>query len=573
MLLSHRVRNYVMKFQTKGFVGNHVLRNWLNSNSHSNSYIRNVKFGTHVLKTLLDFNSHSNSYVGNVKVACRDFSTGRRIKRLNSFGGLTSLNAEEGRFLEMFQEYFDRAAGFLDMEEDELNLIKGCDAVLRVSFPFKKSDGSIQVVKGYRAQHSKHRLPVKGGMRFASTVNLQEIEALAGLMTLKCATMDIPFGGGKGGVCIDPVDYSEKDLEKICRRFTIELAKKNFIGPGRDVAGPDLGTGEREMSWMADTYAMLFGRNDINAHGVVTGKPENFGGIAGRRQATGLGVFFCVKEIMNNKFWMRKAGYTDEELGYLGKRFAVQGFGQVGYHSAKFIQENGGIVVGICDRSGGILKNTGIDVEAVRKHKDETGTVLGAYDSREEKLDESIEGTDGVAAVLACDTDVLVLAATQQQINVSNADAVRAKLIFEAANGPVTPLAEEILDGKGCIVVPDVLVSAGGVTVSYFEWLKSLSNVRFGRLTKNWEEKSKTMLIDTWEQIGGEIDARRKAEIIAGPSEQDIVYSGLHDAMITASQATIATSQKLNCNLREAAYCNAIQKIHSSITNSGLLLA
>jgi len=219
------------------------------------------------------------------------------------------------------------------------------------------------------------------------------------------------------------------------------------------------------------------------------------------------------------------------------------------------------------------LRQDGLDVDAVKQYKDEQGTVIGSYDSRTESLDASEEGANGSSLILSADVDALVLAATQQQINSENADLIKARLIFEAANGPVTPLAEDVLRQNGCIIVPDILVSAGGVTVSYFEWLKSLSQVRFGRLTKKWEEKSKTMLIDTWEDIGGQIDPKKKASVVAGPSEQDIVNSGLQDAMIVATHATIQTAKSLNCNLREAAYCNAIKKIHSSLQNSGILLA
>ena len=344
------------------------------------------------------------------------------------------LPEEEPRFLEMFVEFFDRAAEHIKgIEEGSLEMIKGCDSVLRVTFPLKRSDGSIDVIQGYRAQHSHHRLPVKGGFRFAPTVNIQQIEALAGLMTLKCATVDVPFGGGKGGVCIDPNDYEPVELEKIVRRFTTELAKKSFIGPGRDVGGPDLGTGEREMSWIADTYSMLFGANDINASGVVTGKPESFGGIAGRTESTGFGASLVLNEFLNNAYVLGNSSLAGEAPGIEGRSIIVQGFGQVGYHSAKYIGEAGGLIIGVCDRSGGIIRRKGIDVEMLKRHKEQHKSILGAYSS--DDVDRELTGISGAGIMLDTPCDVLVLASSEQQLHCENADNILAKVILEAANG------------------------------------------------------------------------------------------------------------------------------------------
>ena len=364
--------------------------------------------------------------------------------RHHSFGGSSVLPDDEPRFLEMFAEFFDRGAEFVKgIEEGSLEMIKGCDSVLRVTFPLKRSDGSVEVIQGYRAQHSHHRLPVKGGYRFAPTVNIEQIEALAGLMTLKCATVDVPFGGGKGGVCIDPKDYEAVELEKIVRRFTTELAKKSFIGPGRDVGGPDLGTGEREMSWIADTYSMLFGANDINASGVVTGKPESFGGIAGRKQSTGYGAYLVLNEFLNNPFVLSKSTLEvdvdavskarSKSNGIKGKTVIIQGFGQVAYHSAKYIEEAGGIIIGVCDRTGGIIRRKGIDTAMLKKHKKAHRTILGAYTN--DDVDRELSGISGAGIMLDTPCDVLVLASSEQQVHCGNAHNILAKVIVEAANG------------------------------------------------------------------------------------------------------------------------------------------
>ncbi len=494
----------------------------------------------------------------------------RSFNRCFSSGSSLSLPTDEPRFLEMVKEYIDNAAPYMDAEEGDIELMKGCDAVLRVAFPFKRKDGTVQVIQGYRAHHSRHRLPVKGGMRFSSTVDLQEIEGMAALMTLKCAVMDVPFGGGKGGIRIDPSDYSEKELERIVRRFTTELAKKNFIGPGRDVPGPDLGTDAREMSWMADTYVKLFGASDIHAHGVVTGKRSSMGGIEGRTEATGLGVFYAVREFMSDAIVMERAKLGEHyKTNLVGRSFIIQGFGKVGYHAALYIHRAGGKIIGVSDSKCALLRRDGLDPEVLKEHKEETGSVSGAY--AEEDVDSQFHGED-VPRLFNEETDVLVLAAFQQQLHSQNAHLVKARIVVEAANGPITPMAESILEENGTIIVPDIIASSGGLTVSYFEWLKSLSNIKFGRLTKKWEERSKQYIIDAWEDLGGTIEEENKMRILQGPSERDIVFSGLADSMIVATHDTIETSKRLDCSLRAAAYINAMNKILNSVKHAGFLL-
>ena len=481
-----------------------------------------------------------------------------------AFGGTPGLE-DEPRFLEMVKLYFERAGEYVDIGEGELDLFMGCNAVLRVSFPFRNRDGEVEVLQGYRAQHSHHRVPIKGGIRFASTVNLQEVEALAALMTFKCAAMDVPFGGGKGGVRINPRDYTVEELEKICRRFTVELARKNFIGAGSDVWAPDLGTGPREMSWIADTYQYLYGHNDINALGCVTGKPPANGGIAGRFEATGLGVFLGIQQFLSNETVMAKTGLS---VGVDGKSVIVQGFGNVGYNAAKYLSREGAKIVGIIEFNSAVFRKEGLNVEKLMAYKEENDTVDGFPGA-----DVSYGSENDLSSLLEEECDILVPAAFQKQIHRGNADRIKAKIVCEASNGPTTPFAEDVLEKKGVLVIPDIILTGGGVTVSYFEWLKNLNHVRFGRLRKRWEEKSKKRLLKT--VLPGEtatIDADEE-DVFRGPTERDIVNSGLEETMIRAMQETVSTSEELDCNLRIAAYVNAIRKIQKCYEGSGLLFA
>lgn len=479
----------------------------------------------------------------------------------------STLPVGEVRFLDMWKEFFDEACTYVGVDSGDLDLIRECDAVLRVSFPFRRRDGSLEVITGYRAQHSHHHRPCKGGMRFAKGVDLQEIEALAAIMTFKCAAADLPFGGSKGGVRIDPSEFSPAELERICRRFTAELAKRQFIGPGRDVPGPDLGTSQREMAWIADTYAMLFSGQDINSGGVVTGKPMTLGGISGRVEAPGLGAVFAMEAFLSSPYFLELTGV---EPGLAGKRLVLHGFGKVGSYLATFAKQSGAVIIGVCDTKGGVYCEDGLDPEELKEHRDTTGSVVGF---QRPGLDIKQFNGDDHENMLNLDCDILVLASRQQVVHLANAKGIKARIVFEAANGPVTPAGQRILEANGVVIIPDIVGSAGGVTVSYFEWLKSLSNVRFGRLTKKWEERSKLLMIQTWEEMGGSIDESKRHEIIQGPSERDIVFSGLHDTMFNASEQTMKTAQELKCSLRVAAYVNGIRKIHGSMTDAGQLLA
>lgn len=420
------------------------------------------------------------------------------------------------------------------------------------------------MIYAYRAQHSHHFTPIKGGIRFSSTVDLQEIEALALLMTFKCAVVNVPFGGGKGGVKIDPRSYNEDELERITRRFAIEMAKCGFLGPSTDVPAPDLGTGPREMAWIADTYLNIKGVNDVHAMATVTGKPARFGGIEGRLEATGLGVFFGTREFLLNVEYMSKVGL---KTGIRGKKIVIQGFGNVGYWAAKYLHEGGANIVGVSELNSGIYNFNGIDVDKLKNYLLENDSFIGFPEAQLE-----FQGSE-THKLLEQECDVLIPAAFQKVIDKYNAGSIKAKIVCEAANGPITPEAEGILEERNILVVPDLLLNAGGVTVSYFEWLKNLSHVRFGRLTRIYEEEQNELLLNSvlFKERKPFFPLERRKEIVKGPTERDIVHSGLEETMIQACHETISTSKSYDCNLRLAAYINAIDKIRVTYEKRGLL--
>ena len=343
-----------------------------------------------------------------------------------------------------------------------------CNSVYAIQFPIRRN-GGYEVISAWRAQHSHHRVPVKGGIRYAPTVDEDEIKALAALMTYKCAIVDVPFGGAKGGVRIDTKKYTVTELEQITRRYTAELIKKNFIGAGIDVPAPDYGTGPREMAWIYDTYSAFY-PGAIDAMACVTGKPVTQGGVRGRVEATGRGVFFGLREVCDQADDMKTLGLS---RGLEGKRVIVQGLGNVGYHTAKFCQEAGCLIVGLSEREGGIYRAEGLDVDAVVQFQKETRSIVNFPGAR------NIAPTN---LTLEADCDILIPAALEGQLTGQNAPKIRAKIVAEAANGPTTAEAEKILLDRGVLIVPDIYLNAGGVTVSYFEWIKNLSHVRFGRV-------------------------------------------------------------------------------------------
>ena len=463
-------------------------------------------------------------------------------------------------FFESVEKSFDKAASFTSLDKGLLEQIKACNSVYQMKFPVKMDNGKIEVIEAYRVQHSHHKTPCKGGIRFAAEVNQDEVMALAALMTYKCAIVNVPFGGGKGGIKINPKKYSAYELEKITRRYTTELIKKNFIGPGTDVPAPDYGTGEREMAWIVDTYQTMK-PGEIDAAGCVTGKPVTQGGVRGRREATGLGVFYGIREVLMMKEVMDKLGLP---VGVEGKRVVVQGLGNVGYYSSKFFYEAGAKIVALAEYEGAIYNENGLDYDAVFKHRKETGSILNFPGAQN-----LAKNTDA----LELDCDVLIPAALENVINGENAPRVKAKIIGEAANGPLTPEADEVFAKKGVLVVPDMFLNAGGVTVSYFEWLKNLSHVRYGRLEKRFMENQNNVLLDQMERLTSKpVDAGIRKNILHGPEEVDLVYSGLEETMITA------VNEVMDCwkqnpsipDMRTAAYVVAISKVAVSYAELGI---
>ncbi|MCG9899856.1 MAG: Glu/Leu/Phe/Val dehydrogenase [Hydrotalea sp.] len=463
-------------------------------------------------------------------------------------------------FFQSVERSFDKAAKFTKLDKGLLEQIKACNSIYSMRFPVKMDDGRIEVIEAYRVQHSHHKTPCKGGIRFSIEVNQDEVMALAALMTYKCAIVNVPFGGGKGGIKIDPRKYSTYELEKITRRYTAELVKKNFIGPGTDVPAPDYGTGEREMAWIVDTYQSLK-PGEIDAAGCVTGKPITQGGVRGRKEATGLGVFFGVREVCSMPDVMERLGLS---VGIEGKTIVVQGLGNVGYHSAKYFREAGAKVVAIAEYEGAIYNAEGLNEEEVFQHRKKTGSILnfpGATNIANSK--EALE--------LAC--DILIPAALENVINHENADRVKAKIIGEAANGPLTPEADEILAAKKVLVIPDMYLNAGGVTVSYFEWLKNLSHVRYGRMEKRFTENLNGHILGQIEELTGKkVSEKERGFIMHGPEEVDLVHSGLEESMISATREImdIWRSNPEIPDMRTAAYVNAINKVGTSYAELGI---
>ena len=460
------------------------------------------------------------------------------------------METNHSSFFDNVSIYFDQAASFTEYPKGLLDQIKVCNSVYSFKFPVRTSRG-YEVISGWRAQHSHHKLPVKGGIRYSDDANEDEVKALAALMTYKCAVMDVPFGGAKGAVKINPKNYTVAELEQITRRYTSELIKKNFIGPGVDVPAPDYGTGQREMSWIVDTYS-AFHPGQIDALACVTGKPVSQGGVRGRLEATGRGVFFGLREVCSHSDDMKEIGL---EKGLEGKRIVVQGLGNVGYNAAQFCQQGGAVIIAVAEYEGAIYNVNGLDVDAVMKHRKEAGSLLnfpGAtnLNSREEALE--------------LDCDILIPAALENQITEENAGRVRARILAEAANGPTTAAAAEILRSKGVLIIPDIYLNAGGVTVSYFEWLKNLSHVRFGRMGKRFEQTSFEKLLRVVEESTGRrlSDAERKG-VARGADEIDLVNSGLEESMAIAYNQIreVWKSDSRIPSLRTAAFISAINKI------------
>lgn len=455
---------------------------------------------------------------------------------------------------------FDRAAAHLDISDGLKHKIKVCNSCYTVRFGVKLR-GEIHTFTGYRAVHSEHLEPVKGGIRYATSVDQDEVEALAALMTYKCALVRVPFGGSKGGLEIDPKQWNDEELERITRRFAYELIKRDLINPSQNVPAPDMGTGEREMAWIADAYKRMH-PTDINSQACVTGKPRHVGGIAGRVEATGRGCQYALQAFFRHPEDVRKAGLHG---GIEGQRVIVQGLGNVGYHTAKFLsEEDGAKIIGIIERDGAIVDENGINVEELKHWVTKTGGVKGYA------VGKYIE--DGTS-VLEHECDILVPAAIEGAINGGNAEHIKTKLILEAANGPCTANADAILRQKGVVIIPDMYANAGGVTVSYFEWVKNLSHIRFGRMQRREEEKRNTLLISELERTMGQPLAESfKARFAQGAGELDLVRSGLDDTMretYERMREKMMTNPKIE-DLRVAGYVCAVEDVAMSYRSLGL---
>lgn len=461
-------------------------------------------------------------------------------------------------FFRDVQAQFDKAATFTAHAAGLLEQIRACNGVYRMRFPVRLDDGQIHVVEAYRAEHSHHLLPTKGGVRYSLDVTQDETMALATLMTFKCALVGVPFGGAKGGVCVDPKRHSVGEIERITRRYAFELMKKNFLGPSVDVPAPDYGTSEREMAWISDTYRALR-PDDLNASACVTAKPLSLGGIPGRKEATGLGVFYGIRELCDDETLCKPLGL---QSGIVGKTVVVQGLGNVGYHAAQAFEQAGAKLIALAEIEGAVYDPAGLSLEQVVAHRQKTGSICNFTSGETLTSNEALE--------LSC--DILVPAALQHQIVQANAARIRAKVVAEAANAPVTTAADEILRQAGVVVVPDVFLNAGGVTVSYFEWLKNLEHVSFERLITRWEKTVGERFAEAIERLTGKsLDVRLRSGLAHGPTEHEIVRGALENTLSLAYRAVrdLYRARSLP-DLRTAAWVLAIDRVAEVYERSGI---
>jgi glutamate dehydrogenase (NAD(P)+) len=471
----------------------------------------------------------------------------------------------EPSFRDSVDLMFDRATALMDLGPGLQKKIKVCNSTYTVRFGVRLR-GKIETFTGYRSVHSEHMEPVKGGIRYSLSVNQNEVEALAALMTYKCALVETPFGGSKGGLCIDPRAWEPSELEAITRRFAYELIKRDLIHPAQNVPAPDMGTGEREMAWIADQYARM-NTADINAKACVTGKPPHAGGIQGRVEATGRGVQYALQEFFRYDEERKLAGLSG---GLEGKKVIVQGLGNVGYHAAKFLsEEDGAIITAVIEWDGAIVNDAGIDIEDLRQWIAKHGSIKG--------YPQGSFVVDG-AVVLEKECDILIPAALEGVINLTNAARIKANLIIEAANGPITFGADAILRKMGVVIIPDMYANAGGVTVSYFEWVKNLSHIRFGRMQRRAEEARHHLLVNELEKLssdkglGWTLSPDFKVKYLKGAGELELVRSGLEDTMRTAYQAMreVWHGRPDVEDLRVAAYIVSISRVAATYQSKGL---
>ncbi|MDA7826665.1 Glu/Leu/Phe/Val dehydrogenase [Rhodobacteraceae bacterium] len=465
-------------------------------------------------------------------------------------------------FLSDVDAMFEASSKSIDLPEGLAEKIRVCNATYVTRFGVRLR-GRMHTFTGWRAVHSTHNNPAKGGIRYAPNVDQDEVEALAALMTYKCALLGLPFGGSKGALMIDPRDWEEHELEKITRRFAQELIKHGFLSSGMNVPAPDMGTNELTMMWIADEYRRLK-PDDINGMACVTGKPLGGNGIEGRTEATGRGVQYAIQAFFESVLDAPKAGFAGFDLG--GSTVVVQGLGNVGFHAAKFLsQEDNCKIVAVIERDGVVRNADGLDIDALKAHVLATGGVSGfaggTYDP------------DGAAAL--CDPcDILIPAAMERVIHKDNAHDIKARLIVEAANGPTTFDADTILRDRGIVIIPDLFANAGGVVVSYFEWVKNLTHIPFGLMERRYDEKGHRTLARSLEMMTGRsFPKEAEAEFFQGRREIDLVRSGLDDMM----RSTFAElSRRWNdpndpsVDLRTAAYGLSINRIAEAYKAIGI---
>ncbi len=461
-------------------------------------------------------------------------------------------------FFDEVGSFFDKAAQYTTHSAGLLSTIKECDSSLLLRFPVKIGN-SYELIEAYRVHHSAYKSPLKGGIRYSECVTHDEVKALAALMSYKCALVDLPFGGAKGGIKIDPKKYTIEELERITRRYAFELMKHNYLGPMIDVPAPDYGTSSREMAWIADTYCQL-NPKDSNGLGCVTGKPVSLGGIDGRTEATGRGILYAAQEVVSCSTDMKRLGLP---TGLEGKKIIIQGLGNVGSHAARFLEEAGAIIVGLAEYEGAIYDSSGLNVIDVLEHRKNSGSILNFKQSKNILSSELL---------LEYPCDILVPAALENQITAQNASKILAKIIIEGANGPITQNAEKILLAKKIYIIPDIYANAGGVTVSYFEWLKNRAHVDFGRLSKRLDSSNTLAMFNVIEQLTGKKISEEHQRLLIETNEHSLVNSGLKDTMVNAYHTIkeILNQRSDIPDLRTAAFVCAIDKIALQYKQRGI---
>ena len=462
-------------------------------------------------------------------------------------------------FLNSTNKLFDQALDYTEISPDLATRIRVSNSTYTINFGVKLRD-KIHTFTGWRSVHSEHFEPAKGGIRYDINASQEEVEALAALMTYKCAIIEVPYGGSKGALKINPKDWTKAEIEKVTRRFAQELIKRDLIHPAQNVPAPDVGTGANEMAWIADEYRRIH-PTDINALACVTGKPTQKGGLVGRSEATGRGVQYIIREFFRHEEDCLKANFKS---GLKGKKVSIQGLGNVGYHAAKFLQEEDECkIICVMEHNGAIINPKGLNIEKIKKYFSEHGSFEGCKEGKFES--ESSE-------CLFKECDILIPAAKENVIDESNATRIQAKLIVEAANGPITFEADRVLNDQNIAIIPDIMANAGGVAVSYFEWIRNLRHIRFGRLEKRRNAFQFDTLISAIESMTGkEMPEKFKEQFIEGANEIDLVRSGLDDMMREAYQKVRQSMIENDIpNLRTAAYKVALDRIAISYDSIGL---